>query len=287
VPYCTGDGHAGQVYKADPFYFDGHLNVEKILEHLKLTKTIADMDSMLVQGHSAGGIGVFRNCDFIGEWVRNSIGNHIEVKCNPMAGWYVAGFTDDQEDRSLGPKQYETWVEGLDAPMPDSDPKASQDPYYPERCVASLPKGMHKWSCATATMIYPSMRQPVFVMQDMFDGNQLHGGGAMHRSQNPTCQGQAYIGYQGRAMKNTTTNMVPRKPNDGLFLVSCYAHGPSPIAKIGDFNRMAALNSWWKQDGVAPRILFDECNEEQGWLPCGDCGECTEQECPYIPAADC
>merc|ERR1719491_2095793 len=123
------------------------------------------------------------------------------------------------------------------------------------------------------------MMQPMFITQDMFDYSQIQGGGQMNASLIGTCEANDYIGYSGRAMKNTTTTMVSYKSSDGLFLTSCYEHGNYAYATINGKNRMDALVSWWRNDGNVPRVLFDNCNEEAGWLPCGEGGPVG---CPHI-----
>ena len=45
----------------------------------------------------------------------------------------------------------------------------------------------------------------------------------MPKADATTAQGQGFIEYFGRAMRNSTLQ-VPAKPSDGLFLSSCYDH---------------------------------------------------------------
>jgi len=286
VPYCTGDGHAGRIGVKDdsnefgPYYFDGHLNLNKILRHLAQETSFLQMEKMLFQGQSAGGIGVFRNCDAVGQWAKKNIGKKAQVKCNPVAGFYVAGFTEDQGNPTLPPTPYEQHAAGLAAPPPSEfDPKAPQDPYYPPHCVEALPAGTAPWSCGSATWLYQTMKQPMFITQDMFDYSQIGGGGGMNKNEVGTCPGNEYISYSGKAMKNTTTQMVSKKKSDGLFLTSCYEHGNYPIATIDGINRVAALASWWNADGTVPRVMADTCQEGNGFMPCGAGGP---QGCPHI-----
>merc|ERR1712048_939058 len=70
-----------------------------------------DAKRVLLTGNSAGGIGTIANCDFAGEKLA-SLGVSAEMSCAPKAGWFVPGFTEDQEDTELPPSSYENWKAG-------------------------------------------------------------------------------------------------------------------------------------------------------------------------------
>jgi hypothetical protein len=59
IPYCTGDVHSGQRKTASDdtwgLYFDGRLNVERIVADLKATKGLGSATHVTVTGGSAGG----------------------------------------------------------------------------------------------------------------------------------------------------------------------------------------------------------------------------------------
>lgn len=289
VPYCTADGWTGQVGTLDPanapwgdYYFDGHLNIKAILAHLHETQpAFANMDTMLLQGLSAGGIGVFRNCDFVGSEVREKVGEHAQVKCNPVAGWYLPGFAEDNSDPRAPPTPWDLWSTGQAAPPPpDANPSGPQKPYYPPACLAALGPADKPWLCGSVTVLFPTIQQPVFVTQDIWDYSHLHGMLGMPRGELTSCKGQEFMRYYGKAVVNSTALVSEVKPGDGLFLTSCYEHGSDGNAMVQGRNKFDALNAWFSNDGSVPPVLVDECHASTGnWLPCG-------QGCETIPPND-
>ena len=48
----------------------GHYNVKAVLDHLANTTAFKHADNLLLSGGSAGGIGVFHNADFVGDYIK-------------------------------------------------------------------------------------------------------------------------------------------------------------------------------------------------------------------------
>ena len=69
VPYCSGDEHVGTRTNATAetfgFYFQGHLNLGRVLERLRSDHGLGDGARVLLTGQSAGAIGTFKNADFV------------------------------------------------------------------------------------------------------------------------------------------------------------------------------------------------------------------------------
>ena len=88
VNYCTGDFHAGQRTgpSADTwnYWFDGHLNVQRVISDLKAKHGLGNATHVLVSGESAGGIGLFVNIDYIASLLPDD----TVVKGAPQAGWF-------------------------------------------------------------------------------------------------------------------------------------------------------------------------------------------------------
>lgn len=87
VPYCTGDCHAGNNTSPSPtswgLYFDGHANFAGIIAELKQQHGLGAAKKVLLTGASAGGIGTFKNVDFLATLLPG-----VEVKGAPEAGWF-------------------------------------------------------------------------------------------------------------------------------------------------------------------------------------------------------
>merc|ERR1712012_256540 len=156
------------------------------------------MEKLLFQGNSAGGIGVFANCDWVGTFLKHT--NGAQVKCNPSAGWFVPAMADDNPDKTSAPTPYELWTLGQLAPPVETDNMWPYKPFYSENCVKNLPSGHPAHMCASATWIYPSIEQPVYVVNDIFDFAQINGKFGLPSDQIGTCQGNDYISYIGKPM---------------------------------------------------------------------------------------
>ena len=87
VPYCTGDCHAGNNTSPSAssweLYFDGHANFAAIIAELKQQHGLAAAKKVLLTGGSAGGIGTFKNVDFLATLLPGAV-----VKGAPEAGWF-------------------------------------------------------------------------------------------------------------------------------------------------------------------------------------------------------
>ena len=77
IPYCSGDLHLGQrnstVSESFPYRFSGHLIIAAaISEVTKFFPGLASASHVLLSGSSAGGIGTFRNADFVSSLLPNT-----------------------------------------------------------------------------------------------------------------------------------------------------------------------------------------------------------------------
>jgi len=275
VPYCTGDGHQGTVTKPTSaqwgYYFSGHVNFELIVQHIVDTIPAAkDATKVLLTGNSAGGIGTFHNCDFLADKLA-SLGISAEVSCAPKAGWFVPGFTEDQEDPELPPSTWDNWSAGKTGGPDSGGAEVWQAYAHPDCLKAHSSSDANK--CSSASVVYPFIRTRMYFMQNMYDPAQINGQFGLRKSDMQTKQGKEYIAYFGRAMRNST-NQVLTKPGDGLFLASCYAHGdglgvgPVGTTKVKGLTSAQGLGDWFTGKPTLPTILIDDCEMESPGLPC-------------------
>jgi hypothetical protein len=251
-------------------YFSGHLNFKHIMEHI--FKTVPDapkMKRVLFAGNSAGGFGVFLNCDFLQDFLADQ-GTSATVKCAPKAGWFEPGFTEDHADPDATPSDWASWSSGKPSPYgPDSTPTAIWQTYFPSNCVAA--RGNESWKCSSVHVAYPYIKAPVFVLENQYDTNQILVQKLLPIDQESTSMGQEYIAYYGRAMRNST-NMVVHHPfgkkGDGLFLPSCFDHGATGKIKLSGVTGQAATNDWFFGRGQIPHVLIDDCEMPSPGLPC-------------------
>merc|ERR1719401_213422 len=280
VPYCTGDNHIGQVSVIDSvsaewgsYYFDGHLNLKAILADLQEQQpAMANMERMLLYGHSAGAKGVWHNCDFFANEMKQKFG--AQVSCASSAGWFVPGFADDNDNPDGGVvTPFPLWTVGQVSPVVESDPYAPYKPYYPENCVAA--HQANPWHCRSVTIIYPTVQAPVFVMQDQFDKSQVKSHGQLSDQDLNTCRGQEYLAYYGRAMLRSTEMIVDHplnKEGDGLWLRSCRDHTGGGTGEFNGQTKYTALDAWFTGDSSIPNVIIED---SPTGLPSGECKTVT------------
>jgi len=285
VPYCTGDSHLGQVSNPNNcsaslcnatqvdhwgYYFDGFLNFKAILQELRAQiPAAASIQRVLFQGNSAGGMGVFRLCDFL----QDQLGPSVSVKCNPRSCW-GPGNIQDGADPDSSPTSYANWSVGSVDPAGKTRPKVHEGYRHPG-CVAALGE-KEAYKCDTVHNMYQYIKAPVYAFQDMFDYAVLVNL-ELPKTLHVKPEYREYIAYVGNCTKSSMNQIKyhPQgKQGDGYYLPACYSHGSDTT--IGGFSRTDGLGDWFfgrTSEGSAPRVLIDEC-ASMPWAGCGQpaCG---------------
>jgi len=277
VPYCTGDNHVGTISnptEAENFgyFFDGHLNVKAIAEDLRAQiPAAASMQRVLFQGTSAGGLGVFTNCDFL----QDQLGASVSVWCNPQKGWFLPGNIQDGADPKSPPTSFEFWSVG----SPDPERLKKNRPYMVYRhqgCVDAL--GAEAELCDTVHVLYQYIKAPIYAVQDMVDTSVLvNVQGDVAEGYLVTPKGREYAAYIGNCTKSSMTQITNHpqgKVGDGYFLPACIAHGSDP--DLDGFKKADGLGDWFFGRDVVPRVLIGECASVPPYLPC-------TPGCPHLP----
>jgi len=278
VPYCTGDSHLGLVSNptvADHwgYYFDGHLNVKAIAEDLVANNpAAASMQRVLFQGHSAGGRGVFQNCDFL----QDQLGASVSVMCNPKSHW-VPGNIQDGANPNFLPTPFEFWSVGSLAP--DGPPPPRREEYRHPDCEAAFggtSGGGLAELCDSMHVMYQYIKAPVYAIQDMFDPVVLKNvkGDVSLEEVELTPKGREYVAYVGNCTKSSMTQMTNHpqgKEGDGYFLPACYNHALGSTELLEGFSKSQGLGDWFfgrTSAGSAPRVLIAACGSMPPYLPC-------------------
>jgi len=284
VIYCTGDSHSGQVQELSEenygLYMDGHLNLKAIIQHLgKTIHDFVNMERFLLTGNSAGGKGVFHNCD----WLNGFLNRHLDVlvKCAPRSGWFLPGFAEDEgRDPALWTKQYEYWKTDTTDPNEIElfmSPLVPQKMFLPENCLIEN----EEWKCMQAQTIYPNTQTPMFAVQNWFDTNKIESQMQVPDEALNTLEGYDYVAYFGRSML-ASTGQVHDKPQDGLFLLSCFEHGIGEYSLDGVHWR-DAVGDWFndrvpaRASGDTSHIYVDDCVSDPPGVPCNP-------QCTHLPA---
>merc|ERR1712118_330225 len=104
----------------------------------------------------------------------------------------------------------------------------------------------------------------MYVMENNYDYVQVVSEFRLPRNLVQTSQGKEFIAYFGRAMRNST-NQILKKSGDGLFLPSCMSHGeglgvgPVGTTKLKGFTSAQGLGDWFSGRKTVPAILVDDC----------------------------
>ena len=255
VLYCSGDVHAGtRNTTVDPilfpFYFSGHRIVTAVIDALLNTTNIANADTVILAGSSAGGLGTFTNADF----VKYRLGTNVkQFLANPQGGWFfplVVNYTAFQNNQ-LGP------------PYAGESPlfTALFQPFVNEKCA----QAHNVTYCQTVNNAYPYIETPLFIAENAADSNQIFSENGCPEKNNP--QVVAYINYYIQNMRSSLQqvfNSNNKKPiNDGIFLPTCLAHTENTNVgsntTINHVSVTAALGSWFLQNNQVPTRLEDAC----------------------------
>lgn len=274
VPYCTGDTHAGTVVNPTTeqwgFYFSGHLNFKFIVEHIAATIPAgAKAKRVLLTGNSAGGAGTIWNCDFLQDKLV-SLGLRATLKCAPLAGWFFPGFTEDQSDVELPPSAYSAWSSGGSGGLPLEAINGLYQSYVHPDCMKAH-GASDAWKCGTASAVYPYIKTPMYVMEHQYDVNQVVLQLGLPKSSFSTVSGEEFIAYFGRAMRNSTQQVLA-KPGNGLFHPSCMSHGDglgiSGTTQVKGHTSAKGLGDWFFGRNGTPAHLVDDCDMPEPGLPC-------------------
>jgi hypothetical protein len=279
VPYCSGDEHSGTNLNttAESFglYFQGHLNLARMLERLHSHHGLGDGARMLLTGQSAGGIGAFKNADFVSDKLERLGLSNTTLKAAPNAGWFWPG---DPRALPAGvgmPIVFENWTATPLSPTNWSAPTALMvklwGAFLPPACTSAMAsKGLDPTFCNSVHNVYTHTKVPVLTIENQFDSYQLsHSMGVPSdpKSAEQKAQVDAYTAYYGGLMRDSTAQ-VARKEGDGLFLPSCLTHVVSASATVHGYTYLQHVSDWFFGRGEIPNMLIDPCTSADG-APCG------------------
>jgi len=274
IPYCTGDAHSGQRLTATQetwgFYFSGHVSFAKIIDYLLADQNfgpaLKKAEQVILGGESAGATGVFANIDYLADTL-----SWATVKGAPKAGWFNPGYAEDQPNHpELPPSDWPHWSTGQTGTTNLSGVELWDLLLHPG-CVKAFPAN-ERWLCQSVHNSYPFIKSPLIVFENQYDKHQITKGGLLPASQLHTTKGHEYIAYFGRSMRNSTERKMALKPEDGLFLDSCFQHGGLGIGSnttIRGINQTFLLGDWFFQRGhFDSHQIIDDCVMKNPGLPC-------------------
>jgi ribosome maturation protein SDO1 len=248
VPYCSGDVYAGTITEPTNetfgLYFSGHLIVAAVIDYLIAAGSLDSATDVILTGSSAGGLGTYNNIDYVASRLSG-----VRVVGVPQGGWYFPYVAT-----------YSRWEQGL---PPDFDGKPYYDLYHSylnENCVSA-----HKtnpWNCTTVLIIYPYIKTPLYVAENMYDSDKilarLH---CPHEVNDKTIEFAMYYGLEARRSMEMVGNSTK---HDGIYMPACFDHTGdlskfTTSPKINGTTFAESLGDWYFGRGKFPTQLVDTC----------------------------
>ena len=245
LPYMTGDFHGGQRCAdagrfAGRYWFCGHRHLEATVDTLLKEHHLDQAETVIFNGCSTGGMGVFRNLDwFTTKLKAKAAAPQATVLGAAFSGFYFfqnpyvgPGAGAVQDFSAAGFEQY----------------YALHNAYVDESCKAALaPKG-EAWRCQQAIESEAYISTPLFVAEDQTDRVVM----TYHSGVTPPAtwkQNQPMATYAAQWRHNMTRALAAfesRKPQRGVFAPACWNHCGNvygrPVVRGADV--ITAFGAW-------------------------------------------
>ena len=299
IPYCTGDVHGGNNTSPSSLswglYFDGHANFARIVETLIAKYKLNSSPHVLLTGDSAGGVGTFKNIDYLQRQLPKST-----VKGAPNAGWFFPAALPEDLPHVVPPSDWSHFYNGSHGNQETADGGKINDfvhgelwqdrGLYPPACVAAQ-KPDQWWACSSVDELYKYIKSPLYVIESQYDTNQIQSQeGAPSKTSSPHEANllKDYVIMYGQAMRNSTAQVVEDAPLykakgvDGIFHTSCFKHGVSTYVHLQNYSWMDIVGDWYFGTGALSRFyrMVETCPPSDGGLPCNPNPSCPFKDGP-------
>ncbi|MBN3303876.1 carboxylesterase notum2 [Amia ocellicauda] len=213
IPYCSSDVWSGTSSKpakgkeTAEFAFMGSLIVREVIKEL-VAKGIKQAKVVMLAGTSAGGMGVLLNIDKVSSLLEQ-LGSEAQVRGLVDSGWFL---------ESKQPRSPECPDSASCTPT-DAIKKGLRlwSSAIPDKCRQQFKKG-EEWQCFFGHKLYPSLSSPLFVVQWLFDEEQLRMENIYQGGQTLSEYQWSYIQNLGRELKNSLRDVT------AVFAPSCLSH---------------------------------------------------------------
>ncbi|KAJ3615358.1 hypothetical protein NHX12_018925 [Muraenolepis orangiensis] len=205
IPYCSSDVWSG-IGPAD-YTFMGSLIIREVIKDL-IPKGIKQAKIIMLTGTSAGGTGVLLNIDRVASQLEQ-LGAEAHVRGLVDSGWFL------ESQQPLAQSCPET----VSCSPEDAIKKGLRlwNGVVPNRCRQLYKRG-EEWQCFFGHKLYASLTSPLFVVQWLFDEEQLRvenivlGGPSLSEDQ------WTYLQNLGRVLKSSLRDVT------AVFAPSCLSH---------------------------------------------------------------
>ncbi|XP_030067933.1 palmitoleoyl-protein carboxylesterase notum2-like [Microcaecilia unicolor] len=209
VPYCSSDVWSGTQPKGRHEYaFMGSLIIREVIKDL-VPKGIKQAKVVMLAGTSAGGTGVLLNIDRVAALLEELEAEAVQVRGLVDSGWFL----------DVKPSRQADCVDATSCTPTDAIKKGLRlwNAILPEKCKQQFKKG-DEWHCFFGHKLYSSLRSPLFVVQWLFDEEQLRIENIQLGIQTLMENQWNHIRNLGREMKNSLRDVA------AVFAPACLSH---------------------------------------------------------------
>ncbi|KAM8933768.1 palmitoleoyl-protein carboxylesterase notum2-like [Pelodytes ibericus] len=209
VPYCSSDVWSGNITKSHQDYaFMGSMIIQEVIRDL-VPKGIKQAKVVILAGSSAGGTGVLMNIDRVAALVEELTADVGQVRGLVDSGWFIDPKHNKQTD-CLDPTM---------CAVTDAIKQGLKlwNGILPEKCREQF-KRDDEWRCFYGPKLYKSMKSPIFVVQWLYDEEQLRMENIQPEFQSMTANQWNNIQNIGRELKKSLREVL------AVFAPACFSH---------------------------------------------------------------
>ncbi|XP_063286396.1 palmitoleoyl-protein carboxylesterase notum2-like [Pelobates fuscus] len=209
VPYCSSDIWSGNVSKSQSDYaFMGSMIIQEVIRDL-VPKGIKQAKVIILAGSSAGGAGVLMNIDRVTAMVEELTGDNGQVRGLIDSGWFI-------DPKNAKPSDC---ADATMCAITDAIKKGLTlwNGVLPEKCKEQFNRG-DEWQCFYGPKLYKSMKSPIFLVQWLYDEEQLRMENIQPEFRSMTANQWNNIQNIGRELKKSLRE-VP-----AVFAPACFSH---------------------------------------------------------------
>ncbi|XP_076869773.1 carboxylesterase notum2 [Brachyhypopomus gauderio] len=214
VPYCSSDVWSGNKAstrakqgKETEFSFMGSVIIREMLRALAL-KGLKQAKVVMLAGTSAGGTGVLLNIEKVASQLQQ-LGADAQVRGLVDSGWFLESKQQKSHD----------CLDSVSCSPVDAIKKGIRlwNGVIPEKCKQHYKRG-EEWQCFFGHKLYSFLTTPLFVVQWLFDEEQLRVENIYVGGQSLSEQQWTYMQNLGKELKNSLKDVT------AVFAPSCLSH---------------------------------------------------------------
>lgn len=257
-PYCSQDLHSGQVTvpsdKTWGLYFAGHHIFTATLDSLDTaSNSLKDATDIILQGVSAGGIGVWMNLDYLAHRYPKARVTGVTIAGHYFYATYYNG-SDHTNPGGMADFRESAWPTTYDL----------YEAFVDQSCkVAYEHKGESPGACMLSNNSFPYIQSESFVVQAQTDQVVLTGHDCWPENHMYDSEEQTFM---TEWHNNMTVALDPLmrtdNPRNGVFAAACYTHtgfsNTAPLIKGLSYNQ-AFLNFYQNSTSSDQFKLSDDC----------------------------